>query len=52
MTIIYLLGWLLPVLVYLFVFSDPPKTRLIWVIITLVFSWLGLLARFIFGLVK
>lgn len=46
-----ILIWLLPMIVYLLVFHDDSQKRVIWAIVTLVFSWAGLIARLVYGLV-
>ena len=51
-TIIGGLIWLLPFLIYLLAFSDPPNMRIIWSFVTILFSWVGLLARVLFGVLK
>ena len=51
-TIIGGLIWLLPFLIYLLAFSDPPNMRIVWSFVTILFSWVGLVARFIYGVVR
>ena len=46
-----ILIWLLPMVVYLLVFNDDSQKRILWAIVTLVFSWAGLIARLVYGLI-
>lgn len=43
--------WLLPLLIYLAAFRDTSSMRIVWSIVMLLFTWVGLLVRFIYGLV-
>lgn len=43
--------WLAPFLIYLFAFRDAPNMRVVWSIVILLFTWVGLAVRFVYGFV-
>lgn len=50
-TLIGTVIWLLPFLIYLLAFRDPPNMRIVWSIVTLLFTWIGLAVRFVYGVI-
>lgn len=48
--IIGIIIWLLPLILYFVLFKDGGTKQIIWAIVVFIFSWFGLLARWIVAL--
>ncbi len=50
-TLITIVIWLLPFIIYLMVFNDNSRAKILWGVLTIAFSWVGLIGRLIYGLI-
>lgn len=50
-TLIGTLIWLTPFIIYLLAFRDSSNMRIVWSIVMLLFTWVGLAVRCVYGFI-